>query len=94
MDLIYTTIPEDVQRDTKPPLPDSIAHLTIKSRERIMKCLDDLRDGGYAMASLCLTAHRQVWMGKDDAAELLAIVLGKNLELTRIADAIKREMNR
>lgn len=73
-------------------LPDSIAHLNLASRERIEQILDNLRDGGYALASLCLAAHRAVHTNHDDAASLLAVVMGRALEQAQQAKAIAQLM--
>lgn len=75
-------------------LPDSIAHLPLRSREQIQAHLSNMRDGGYALAALCLAAHKSVHMNHEDAAEQLASVIGKNLELAQLSQAIAREMNR
>lgn len=75
-------------------LPASIANLPLHSRERIEKALDNMRDGSYALAALCLSAHRAVHMNHTDAAEQLAGCIGKQLELANLANSISREMNR
>lgn len=73
-------------------LPDSIAHLNLASRERIEQILDNLRDDGYALASLCLSAHRAVHMNHADAVSLLAVVMGRALEQAQKAKAIAQLM--
>jgi len=80
--------------EAKPATPETLDHLTCASRERIQAALDNMRDGGYALASLCLAAHRQVHTNHTDASEALALVLGKNLELASLANSIARELNR
>lgn len=76
------------------PAKPELAHLTLKSRERIQAALDNARDVAYSLASVCLAAHRAVHMNHEDAEDLLAVVIGKELELANETRTIAQEMNR